>query len=197
MPRTKEQFEEMRRATADKIQAAAGRLFARKGLAGTSVQDIADEAGISIGLVYRHYKSKEALFDEMVGFALKGLDDLTMLFRSDAEPRPLLEQVTREIYDDFSRDDEFSNIMIFMTQAYLSGEGGPAVEELIKKNLALLDATSELIGRGQSAGDFKPGDAHQMAVLYFSAIQGMSIFQTAWGDRFTPPTVELILSPLL
>lgn len=196
MPRTKEQFEEMRRATADKIQAAAGRLFAKKGLAGTSVQDIADEAGISVGLVYRHYKSKEALFGEMVGFALEGLDNLTGLFRSGAEPKPLLEQVTREIYEDFSRDDEFSNIMIFMTQAYLSGEGGPAVEELIKKNLALLDATAELIRRGQAAGDFKAGDARQMAVLYFSAIQGMSVFQAAWGGSFTPPSAGLILSTL-
>ncbi|WP_406796531.1 MULTISPECIES: helix-turn-helix domain-containing protein [Brevibacillus] len=32
----------------------------------TNVHDIADTAGISIGLLYWHYKSKETLFDELV-----------------------------------------------------------------------------------------------------------------------------------
>ncbi|WP_335633118.1 helix-turn-helix domain-containing protein [Brevibacillus formosus] len=36
-------------------------LFVQKGFGSTNVQDIADTAGISIGLMYRHYKSKETL----------------------------------------------------------------------------------------------------------------------------------------
>jgi len=45
-------------------------LFVQKGYDSTNVQDIADTAGISIGLLYRHYKSKETLFDELVDYAL-------------------------------------------------------------------------------------------------------------------------------
>lgn len=48
------------------IQSAAMQLFVQKGYGSTNVQDIADTAGISIGLLYRHYKSKETLFDEQL-----------------------------------------------------------------------------------------------------------------------------------
>ena len=55
MPRTKEQFENMRKATRDKIQLAAMKLFVQKGFGSTCVHEIADLAGISIGLLYRQY----------------------------------------------------------------------------------------------------------------------------------------------
>ncbi|QTR05940.1 helix-turn-helix transcriptional regulator, partial [Saccharothrix algeriensis] len=45
----------MRADTRRRIEIAAVRLFARQGFAATSVRDIAREAGISTGLMYRHY----------------------------------------------------------------------------------------------------------------------------------------------
>ncbi|WP_132383687.1 TetR/AcrR family transcriptional regulator [Muricomes intestini] len=42
----------------------------------TGVQDIADEAGISIGLLYRHYKTKEEFFSGVVSYAVEGLNTL-------------------------------------------------------------------------------------------------------------------------
>lgn len=44
---------------------AARRAFSRRGdVAGTTVRDIAAEAGISEGIIYRHFESKEDLFFE-------------------------------------------------------------------------------------------------------------------------------------
>ena len=40
-------------------------LFVNQGFGSTNVQDIADTAGISIGLLYRHYKNKDQLFNEV------------------------------------------------------------------------------------------------------------------------------------
>ena len=90
MPRTKKQFEEMRNATKEKIQTAAMHLFAQKGLAATNVQEIADAAGISIGLLYRHYKTKEALFYELVEFAIEGLKEISDRLQSDESPKEIL-----------------------------------------------------------------------------------------------------------
>ena len=59
MPRTKEQFNSMRNVTKDKIVEAGLKLFSHKGLAATSINDIASLAGISTGLLYHYYKSKE------------------------------------------------------------------------------------------------------------------------------------------
>ncbi|MEH7252929.1 TetR family transcriptional regulator [Neobacillus niacini] len=44
MPRIKEQYEALRTATKNKIHSASIKLFAKKGFAATSVQDIADTA---------------------------------------------------------------------------------------------------------------------------------------------------------
>jgi AcrR family transcriptional regulator len=50
----------------EKIEAAALRLFIQRGFYGTSVRDIAQEAGVSLGNVYNYYRGKEQLFQSLV-----------------------------------------------------------------------------------------------------------------------------------
>jgi len=49
---------EQRRAT---IERAAERLFARRGYTGTRIEDIAEAAGVTKPVLYRHFESKQAL----------------------------------------------------------------------------------------------------------------------------------------
>src|SRR3954453_10851527 len=44
-----------------RIEAAAARLFAERGYAGTTVEDIVREAGVSKPILYRHFESKRDL----------------------------------------------------------------------------------------------------------------------------------------
>jgi AcrR family transcriptional regulator/predicted DNA-binding transcriptional regulator AlpA len=46
----------------DRIVAAAVSLFAARGYAGVAVNDVAAEAGVAKGSLYRHFESKDALF---------------------------------------------------------------------------------------------------------------------------------------
>ncbi len=68
MPRTEKQYREIREKTRKNILSSALRLFSIKGYHGTSVSDIAKEAGISKGLAYNYFKSKqhivEAIFQQ-------------------------------------------------------------------------------------------------------------------------------------
>jgi AcrR family transcriptional regulator len=50
----------------DRITAAALRLFAERGYAGTSMTQLAAEAGMAPGNLYRYFPSKEALFAAVV-----------------------------------------------------------------------------------------------------------------------------------
>jgi AcrR family transcriptional regulator len=50
----------------EKIEQAALRLFIQRGFYGTSVRDIADKAGVSLGNIYNYYPKKEDLFARMV-----------------------------------------------------------------------------------------------------------------------------------
>jgi AcrR family transcriptional regulator len=49
-----------------KILAGVRKLFARKGLDGATTRELAREAGVSEALLYKHYPSKEALYQAML-----------------------------------------------------------------------------------------------------------------------------------
>lgn len=63
MPKLKDHAVE---ANQVKIEQAALRIFTRQGYHGTSVREIADEAGISLGNIYNYYKTKEQIFESLV-----------------------------------------------------------------------------------------------------------------------------------
>jgi AcrR family transcriptional regulator len=73
---------------------AARRRFARDGYAGTTVRDIADDAGVNVALINRYFTSKEGLFAACLTGAV---DDLGRTVRDEmplAEiPRALAQQL--------------------------------------------------------------------------------------------------------
>jgi AcrR family transcriptional regulator len=48
------------------ILARAGDMFARKGIASTTVREIADAVGVLSGSLYHHFESKDAIVDEII-----------------------------------------------------------------------------------------------------------------------------------
>ncbi|MCB0474412.1 MAG: TetR/AcrR family transcriptional regulator [Flavobacteriaceae bacterium] len=74
-PKTPEQFEMIRKERKDLLMAAALKLFASKGFATTSIMDIAREAGVSKGLLYNYFESKDELVKEIV---LEGIQKITI-----------------------------------------------------------------------------------------------------------------------
>jgi len=72
---------------------AAAALMARQGYHGTSMQDVAADAGVSVGLIYRYFENKEALLAHVVtgimgGYlrrlppAMAGFDDPVLRLRA-------------------------------------------------------------------------------------------------------------------
>lgn len=66
MPRTEEQFEEIRQKRRQEIMETALELFAEQGYHNTSISKIAKAAGVSKGLLYNYFESKEALLDAII-----------------------------------------------------------------------------------------------------------------------------------
>jgi AcrR family transcriptional regulator len=62
------------------IVKAALPLFARQGYAETTTKDLAQAAGVSEPLLYRHFPSKEALYLEILNFCCNGQDPATRKF---------------------------------------------------------------------------------------------------------------------
>jgi AcrR family transcriptional regulator len=77
MPRTKQQFEEIRKSSRQKILDAALEVFAKNGYHSSSVGLIAKTAGVSQGLLYNYFKSKEDLLHElMIGMIIPLVEKL-------------------------------------------------------------------------------------------------------------------------
>jgi len=76
MPRTPEQYEQIREEKRKQIMDVALRLFAMEGYHATSISKIASEAGISKGLMYNYFDSKEALMFNILELGMNQLAEL-------------------------------------------------------------------------------------------------------------------------
>jgi len=86
-PRTTVQNQEVRAVTRARLLNAALELFASRGYAATSVDAIADAAGVSAGLLYYHFDSKP---DVLAAIFEQSLADVQATFASaDSEPEPI------------------------------------------------------------------------------------------------------------
>ncbi len=65
-PRTKEQYAKIREDRRELILNTALELFARQGISHTTIDQIAKKAGISKGLIYNYFTSKEILLEEII-----------------------------------------------------------------------------------------------------------------------------------
>ena len=81
-PRTEQQFEEIRETRKKEIMDTALELFASEGFDVTSISRIAARAGISKGLLYNYFESKEDLIKTII---FNGLDELTRYVDPDRD----------------------------------------------------------------------------------------------------------------
>ena len=88
-PRTAEQNEQIRTESKHKIMEAAFKLIAKNGYEATSTALIAKTAGVSKGLLYNYFTSKEELVKALVLGAMQEGDELIAELISD-NPRQTL-----------------------------------------------------------------------------------------------------------
>lgn len=193
MARTKEQTDQMSAATREKIEAAGLACFAQKGFALTSMKDIAEAAGISTGLIYRHFASKQELFARLVDDTMTEMTETIRFLDAESSPSRALVQVTDGLLRDIQANERISQYFILMTRSLLALEPLPQMEELQKIDLLLFRQAARLIERGQEQGEFKPGDPYQLSLFYFSIIQGIADMKLFMGDRYIVPSAEDVM----
>ncbi len=92
-PRTEEQFELIRQEKRQLIMDTALELFAASGFENTTITQIAKKAGISKGLLYNYFISKEELLEAILN---KGIDD--MLAGFDPNKDGILDNMEMEFF---------------------------------------------------------------------------------------------------
>lgn len=89
-----------------KIIQAALELFASEGYAATSTSKIARQAGVSEGLIFRHFESKQGLLDALIRHAEGRIQAIAEVVLTETDPNVLLRryvqmpfEVPEEEYD--------------------------------------------------------------------------------------------------
>lgn len=104
----------------EKVEAAAMRLFVERGLAETSIREIAAAAGVSQGAMYNHYRSKEelawALFS--ASFSELGLD-LRRVAQEQTTLAARLPAMIRYVFRRFDEDWVLVSYVFFARHQHL------------------------------------------------------------------------------
>lgn len=185
-PRTAEQNEQVKATTRKRIVEAALGLFAEHGYEGTSVRMIADETGMSTGLLYNYFDGKQALlhaiFDESMA------DVRESFARADALPRSdRLEQLIRGSFEILRRNLTFWRLSygVRMQPAVLAGLGA----ELHAWTATILRTLERYL---------RDADVEQPAVeaaVLFAVIDGVSQHYVLDADRYPlEAVVELVVA---
>jgi AcrR family transcriptional regulator len=193
MPRTEEQNQQIRDARQEQILQAALKVFARRGMAAAKISDIAKEAGLSHGLVYHYFKSKEEIFTTLVTKASQGSAHVIQYAKQqEGSPLARLRWMTRMILQSISGEGAY--LFLIMTQAFTSDVVPEEVKRMTDNEQAtsMLKTTIPLIIEGQRAGDMVQGDPEQLAVCYYSLIQGLAISKIQWPDC-PMPDADMVL----
>ena len=126
-PRTAKQFEEIRESRKEQIMNAALELFAREGYANCSIAQLARHAGISKGLMYNYFESKEAL---LVTIIEDGISEILDYFDPDHDGVLTTEELNgfiREVFSSIRENQQFwilyiSIILQPRVKEFLEGE---------------------------------------------------------------------------
>jgi AcrR family transcriptional regulator len=128
MPRTAEQFETMREASKEVLIQAALELFARHGFEQTSVRMIARQAGVSLGLLYNYFESKEAL---LVTIFERGMQDVLKSFQeadTGATPEAKLKRLIGSSFEILREHKAFWRV-------FYSLRAQPGIAEILPKEM--------------------------------------------------------------
>lgn len=158
-------------------------LFIQKGYSGTTIKDIAQAVGMSVGLLFHYFASKEALYLELVTLGVEG--PMSSLQPNGLEPMAFFEATAGRILEYIQTQPFFAKMFVLMYQAHYSSD----IPASVKDRLAGLDVytpTAEIIRRGQQNGTIREGDPVALSIAFWGAIQGVAVTLAMYRDMPCP-----------
>jgi AcrR family transcriptional regulator len=110
-PRTEKQFEEIRENRKQQIMQAALELFAREGYHSSSVARIARFAGISKGLLYNYFSSKEDLLDSIMALGIEKFHHILDEIQNELDTPEELMMYIHGGFEIIRREPEFYRLL--------------------------------------------------------------------------------------
>src|SRR5438876_7101804 len=157
--------------------------FAKRGFHQTSMHDISDEAGISVGLIYRYFENKEAVISAMADRHKKEISE--MLQR--AKQAPTLLESLEILFTAHCCEDAPQVVSAFVVDLYAEASRNPRVAYLVREVLqTAMDGVTELITRTHEPKNATHGlSPIELAELIFAVARGMLMFDVLRPHQMT------------
>lgn len=190
-PLNEDQLHQIRDERKEQIMRAAIRVFAKRGIFGTKMNMIAAEAGISHGLLYHYFKSKDDLFITIVQWSIeeahKGFSEI-----HDVPGTPI--EKIRLLTSMILQENDTPHFML-MQQARTS-DGVPAeAKQIIEQHSihTFIDQLLPLFEEGQTANEVAQGDLRELIACYLAVLAGLMTMKTHEDSSYKLPDVDLLL----
>jgi AcrR family transcriptional regulator len=163
--------EEQKEKRRDEILAAGLDLFIRKGYSATKISDIANQVGMSVGLLFHYFESKEKLYEALVTLGISG--PMSMMAPTNLEPLAFFEGAAAQLFEYIQNHPFFAKMFVLMSQAS-SNEAVPQSIKDMLKEFDIYTPTILLMQKGQANGTIREGDPNALAIAYWCSIQGIA-----------------------
>lgn len=173
------------------ITEAAFAAFAEKGYAATRVDDVAKRAGVSKGLLYLYFKTKEELFKAVVrSFVVPKIDALVAIIDSSELSS---EEFLRGPFLDFVKTLPGSPVSVLIRLMIAEGPKHPDLlqyywDKVVSRGLA---AITELLERGVENGEFQRSIVNDLPHLFVMPVVFSVVFKSLF-EKQCPDTDRLI-----
>ena len=184
--------EEQKEKRYAEILAAGLDLFIRKGYASTKISDIADYVGMSVGLLFHYFKSKENLYEELIKYGISG--PMSTMAPTDKEPLVFFEDTAKQIFQYMQTQPFTAKMFVLMSQAFYNEAAPQTVKDMLQ-DFDIYTPTTLLIQKGQANGTIRDGSPYALAIAYWCAIQGIAE-QMAMNPDFPCPESDWIVDIL-
>jgi AcrR family transcriptional regulator len=156
---------------------AAARVITERGLAETRISDIAEQAGVSPGLILYYFDSKDRLLAEALTYAndqfyLRTSRDIRRIASAKEQLRRLIDLSVPGYLPEYGRLDEWALWIEVWVRALRDVEMAKDREVLDQRWRAQI---AEIIRAGQASGEFVEGDADALALPIAALIDGLAI----------------------
>ncbi|MCA2213868.1 TetR/AcrR family transcriptional regulator [Jidongwangia harbinensis] len=173
MPRVSEDHLIARR---EQILVAARTCFLRNGLHNTTMQDLIAEAGLSVGAVYRYFKSKNEIINAIAESVAGGITALLQEV-STREPAPPLVEALSEVFDAINVQVGENGNFPLAVQVWGEATLDPAIREIVRHRYqGMREAYVTLARRAVERGELAPDtDVEAAASVLFGLIPGFAL----------------------
>lgn len=143
-------------------------LFVRKGYEATKINDIAEKAGMSLGLLYHYFESIEVLYEELINIALSGRTG--QYFPHYDNPLDYFMKSANHIFDMVKSDHYIAELFVLINQAQCNQNLPNHIKEKLGQN-GVIEKSIITIGEGQSQGIIRQGNPMALAMTFWLSVQ--------------------------